>query len=67
MAYMNGHIYFTKRQLERMLKGKDVIIFREGKKVAVGMKKIYKAEHIAKLQHKLAYYQKKLKQAGVIK
>ena len=62
---LNGHYYFSKRQLELMLKGREVTFWRGGAKLVAGLKHKHKQADIAKLQHKLDYYAKKLKAAGV--
>ena len=62
---VNGHYYFTKKQLEKMLRGKEVRFKRRGKWSVAGLKQKHKMVEIDKLQHKLEYYKNKLKAAGV--
>lgn len=61
MAKMNGHIYFSKRQLRLMLKGRNLGIWREGKRIVIGMKKKAKKADILKIQMKIEHLKKRLK------
>ena len=56
---------FTKKQLEQMIKGRLVGVKRDGQTITVGMKRKHSAEQVERFKHKIEYYQKKLKDAGV--
>ena len=65
MSELNGHYYFTRIQLEKMLKGREIKFTRGGKAIIAGMKKKHKQIHVEKLYKKIEYYKKKLADAGV--
>lgn len=53
MAKMNGHVYLTKAQIERMRRGRYVRIVREGKAIILGLKPSARKKKIAKLEAQL--------------
>ena len=59
---LNGHFYFTKGQLQRMLKGKEVRFRRDGKWIIAGLKNKHKLVEVAKLQRMIEKLQKRLKE-----
>lgn len=61
----NGHYYFSKGQLERMIKGKEITFIRGGHKLIAGMKQRHKKIEVARLQNRIAKLEKKL--AEVVK
>lgn len=64
MSKLNGHYYFSKRQITLMLKGKKVTFYRDGQQLIAGMKMKHKKLEIGRLQAKLAKYEAMLKSLG---
>lgn len=65
MAKMNGHIYFSKNQLNNMIKGKEVKFVREGKVIIAGLKGSHRRQTIQRLENRIEEMRKKLKDLGV--
>lgn len=60
MAAMNGHLYLSERQLNLILKGRDVKIKREGKPVVLGLKRGAKARKMESLANRIEKLQERL-------
>lgn len=59
---LNSHFYFSKRQLDLMLKGKEVVFYRGGSRLVAGLKTRHKARQVEMLQGKIEKLTKRLKQ-----
>lgn len=57
---LNGHYYFSKKQLETMLKGRDVLFVRGGQELVAGLKLKNKVKQAFIIKSKINKLQKRL-------
>ena len=61
---LNGHLYLSEKQVEKIRRGKVVIVNRGDRKLELALKKSVRHEQTIKLKAKIEQLEERLKQLG---
>ena len=61
---LNGHLYLSEKQVEKIRRGKVVIVNRGDRKLEVALKKSVRHEQTIKLKAKIEQLEERLRQLG---